>query len=139
MTVVTSQATFPIGTGAILANEMAGPTLTPARAVEQLAEMSPDIRAGVLLDSRNRLSASTEEDRDAAGRMRSLLVRLWRLADDSGGDPPSQLEVTTPGGAVFAVRGERHVLAAIASRSALPSLMFYDLRSVLSELERKAA
>ena len=71
--------------------------------------------------------------------MRSLLAQLWRLADGTGGDPPSQLEVTTPAGAVFAVRDERHVLAAITSRNALPSLMFYDLRSVLSQLEREAA
>lgn len=118
---------------------MAGSTLTPSKAVEQLAGMSPDIRAGVLLDSRNRLSAATVEDREMAGQMRSLVVRLWRLADGAGGEPPGQLEVTTPDGAVFAVRGERHVLAAVASRNALPSLMFYDLRSVLSELERKAA
>jgi hypothetical protein len=66
-------------------------------------------------------------------------VRLWRLADEAGGDPPEQIEVSTPAGAVFAVRGERHVLAAITSRAALPSLIFFDIRSVLSRLERKAA
>lgn len=118
---------------------MAGPTLSPSGAVDQLVEMSPDIRAGVLLDSRNRLSACSEEEREVARQMRSLLVALWRLADRAGGEPATQLEVTTAAGAVFALRGERHVLAAIARRSALPSLMFYDLRSVLARLERKVA
>jgi hypothetical protein len=139
MNVVTSHAAFPIGTEAILAGPMAGSTLTPSKAVEQLRDMSPEIRAGVLLDSRHRLSASTEEDRERAAEMRALVVQLLRLAEEAGGEAPAQLEVSTAAGAVFAVRGQRHVLAAIASRGALPSLMFYDLRSVLSRLDRKAA
>ena len=44
-----------------------------------------------------------------------------------------------PGGAVFASRTPRWTLAAVASRGALSSLMLYDLRAVLGELEGGAA
>ena len=40
---------------------------------------------------------------------------------------------------MFAVRGEGWTLGVVAGRSALPSLMFYDLRSVLSDLGARAA
>ena len=40
-----------------------------------------------------------------------------------------------PGGAVFASRTPRWTLAAVAKRGALSSLMLYDLRALLGELE----
>jgi hypothetical protein len=40
-----------------------------------------------------------------------------------------------PGGAVFASRTPRWTLVAVAKRGALASLMLYDLRAVLGELE----
>jgi hypothetical protein len=43
--------------------------------------------------------------------------------------------VQIPGGAVFASRTPRWTLAAVARRGALSSLMLYDLRAVLGELE----
>jgi hypothetical protein len=43
--------------------------------------------------------------------------------------------VQVPGGAVFASRTPRWTLAAVAKRGALSSLMLYDLRSLLGELE----
>ena len=136
--VVTSHASLPRRTGAILASPMAGPPLRAHEAVEHLLELSSDIRAAYLLDARGRLSASAgvpDEHRSEAGR---LLRALWGLADRAA-DRPAQIEVTGAGGGVFAVRGERHSLAVTAGRSALPSLMFYDLRIVLGQLERKAA
>jgi hypothetical protein len=43
--------------------------------------------------------------------------------------------VQIPGGAVFASRTPSWTLAAVARRGALSSLMLYDLRAVLGELE----
>ena len=40
-----------------------------------------------------------------------------------------------PGGAVFGSRTPRWTLVAVAKRGALVSLMLYDLRAVLGELE----
>jgi hypothetical protein len=43
--------------------------------------------------------------------------------------------VQVPGGAVFASRTPRWTLAVVARRAALSSLMLWDLRAVLGELE----
>ncbi len=65
---------------------MAGPALTPALALEYLAELSTDIRAGVLLDSGGGLAASWEADDERGERVRELeqLVGVDRRA----GEPP---------------------------------------------------
>ena len=117
---------------------MAGPSLRAHEAVEHLLELSSDIRAAYLLDSRGRLSAAAGVPDDQRATAGKLLRSLWALADEAA-DTPAQIEVTGAGGGVYAVRGERHSLAVTAGRSALSSLMFYDLRIVLSQLESKAA
>jgi hypothetical protein len=58
-----------------------------------------------------------------------------RATRDWDTEPPQQVEVQVPGGAVFASRTPRWTLAAVAKRGALSALMLYDLRAVLSELE----
>ena len=58
-----------------------------------------------------------------------------RATRDWDTEPPEQVEVQVPGGAVFASRTPRWTLAAVARRGALSSLMLYDLRAVLGELE----
>jgi hypothetical protein len=40
---------------------------------------------------------------------------------------------------LFAVRAEGWTIAVVAGRFALPSLMFYDLNAVLSDLGKRAA
>ena len=52
-----------------------------------------------------------------------------------GVDPPEQVEAQVEGGAVYASRTPRWTLAVVARRAALSSLMLYDLRAVLGELE----
>ena len=58
-----------------------------------------------------------------------------RATRDWDTEPPEQVEVQVPGGAVFASRTPRWTLAAVAKRGALSSLMLYDLRALLRELE----
>jgi hypothetical protein len=116
-----------------------GPDLTPDLALEQLTEMSADIRAAVLLDSRGRLAASGGEASDFE-QMGKLTAQLLEQAREAADEDAKQLEVAVPGGTVYALTEGKWTVAVIASRSALSSLMFYDLRSVLSLLEaRKAA
>lgn len=115
---------------------MAGPALTPALALDYLAELSTDIRAGVLLDSGGGLAASWEGDDERGERVRELVVDLLERVDAeaAGGDRPVQVEVSTGAGGVFAVRDDDWTLAVVTGRFALPSLMFYDLRKVLEDL-----
>jgi predicted regulator of Ras-like GTPase activity (Roadblock/LC7/MglB family) len=114
-------------------------TLTPEAAPARLLELSSDARAAVLLDAAGSPVASTEPDKER-GRVLSELARelfdtVDRATRDWDPDPPEQIEVQVAGGAVFASRTPRWTLAVVARRAALSSLMLWDLRAVLAELE----
>lgn len=114
-------------------------TLTPERAAERLRGLSADVRAAVLLDAAGSLAGASDDDYDNAQALGDLARRLFEEVDratrDWDSEPPEQVEVQIPGGAVFASRTPRWMLAAVARRGALSSLMLYDLRAVLGELE----
>jgi predicted regulator of Ras-like GTPase activity (Roadblock/LC7/MglB family) len=114
---------------------VAGPALTPALALDYLDELSVDIRASVVLDNAGELAAASWDDDERAERMRALvaelLTRAGEAAPDAGVD---QVEVTTSEGSVFAVRGSQWTVAVVAGRKPLASLMFYDLRNVVTDL-----
>ncbi len=138
MPTVTSQAIWDRGTP-VFCPAVSDAPLTPALALEYLDELSTDIRAAVVLDGEGRLAAGPE-DADQGERVRELTRELFERADSVGGAAPvSQVEVTLPGGAVFAVRGERFTIAVVSTRYALSSLMFYDLRHVIDDLGGAAA
>lgn len=122
------------GTTAILAT-MADGAQTPELALRYLAELSTDIRAAIILDRAGALAAADGENGDRATRMRELVLTLFEHAGDGG----CQVEVTTTDGGVFAVREHGWTIAVVTGRFALPSLIFFDLRSVLSDLEVRAA
>jgi predicted regulator of Ras-like GTPase activity (Roadblock/LC7/MglB family) len=114
-------------------------TLTPERAAERLRGLSADVRAAVLLDAAGSLAAASDDDHDHGHKLGELARRLFEEVDratrDWDTEPPEQVEVQIPGGAVFASRTPRWTLAAVARRGALASLLLYDLRAVLGELE----
>ncbi|HKP91263.1 MAG TPA: hypothetical protein VJT75_14965 [Thermoleophilaceae bacterium] len=116
---------------------MTDPALTPALALDYLDELSTDIRGAVLLDAGGAVAAAWQGDDELGERLRGPLSELLRKADAAAGDgaPATQVEVTTQRGAVFCVRDGRWTLAAVTGRFALPSLVFYDLRHVLRDLE----
>jgi predicted regulator of Ras-like GTPase activity (Roadblock/LC7/MglB family) len=121
-------------------------TLTPELALRYLDELSTDIRAAVLLDSQGRLAAAHPGDGDQpADKLAEQALRLFERAEEAAAalhafqGPVTQVEATTADGAVFAVRAEGWTIAVVTGRFALPSLMFYDLRAVLSDLGEKAA
>ena len=114
-------------------------TLTPEGAADSLCELSGDVRAAVLLDAAGSLAGAGgdgSEDARALGELaRQLFEEVDRATRDWDPDPPEQVEVQVAGGAVFASRTPRWTLAVVARRAALSSLMLYDLRAVLGELE----
>jgi hypothetical protein len=117
---------------------MAG-TLTPERTAARLCELSSDARAAVLLDAAGTLAGSSVPDPERARMLGDLARELFETVDratrDWDADPAEQVEVQVPGGAAFASRTPRWTLAVVARRGALASLMLYDLRAVLGELE----
>jgi hypothetical protein len=115
---------------------MAAETLTPEQTPERLCTLSVDARTAVLLDAAGAMAASTEPDPARAQELATLARGIFEAVDSgSRGEPAEQVEAQVPGGAVFASRTPRWTLAVVARRKALPSLMLYDLRSVLGELE----
>jgi hypothetical protein len=114
-------------------------TLSPEHAAERLRELSADVRAAVLLDAAGSLAGASDDDFERGPQLGELARRLFEEVDratrDWEAEPPEQVEVQVPGGAVFASRTPRWTLAAVAKRGALASLMLYDLRAVLGELE----
>jgi predicted regulator of Ras-like GTPase activity (Roadblock/LC7/MglB family) len=117
---------------------MAG-TLTPERTAARMCELSSDARAAVLLDAAGSLAGASEPDAKRARALAELARELFETVDratrDWEADPAEQVEVQVRGGAVFASRTPRWTLAVVARRGALSSLMLYDLRAVLGELE----
>jgi hypothetical protein len=116
---------------------VAGAALTPELALDYLDELSADIDAAVVLDRSNGLAAASDQDAERAERMRALAAELLDRTTEAGGGA-DQVEVATDRGSVFAVRGEHWSLAVVTGRRALPSLMFYDLRSVIRDLGEPA-
>lgn len=115
---------------------MTSGTLTPAEAPVRLCEVSADARACVLLDERGRVAGTTEEDGPRAELLGRLAAELVAAVDLSApGGPPDQAEVQVSGGTVFTARRGRWTLVTVARRSALSSLMHFDTRAVLAELD----
>jgi hypothetical protein len=112
------------------------PALTPPLALEYLDELSVDIRAAAILDSSDELAAHSGDSRERAERMRRLVLELLEQAQTAvpGVGEVPQLEVSTPNGAVFAVRENGWTIAVVTGRYTLSSLMFYDLRRVAEDL-----
>jgi predicted regulator of Ras-like GTPase activity (Roadblock/LC7/MglB family) len=130
---VVSHPIFAAGTTAIVAT-VAEPALTPELALQYLGELSTDIKASVVVSADGRTAAASRPG-EHGDQLRELTGELFERADAADADPVSQVEVATGDGAVFALRGERWTLAVVTGRFALSSLMFYDLRSVLGDLE----
>ena len=100
--------------------------------------MSADTRAAVVVDPAGELAGASGDPR--APELAELAAELLEALDAvAPAGPPEQMEAQVEGGAVYLVRRRQWTLAAVARRSALSSLMFYDVRAVLSELEASAA
>jgi hypothetical protein len=116
---------------------VSAPALTPELALDYLGELSTDIKASALLSADGRV-VFTSGSSDGGDRLQALTQELFRQADEADDHVVTQVEISTGDGAVFAVRDERWTIAAVTGRLALSSLMFYDLRAVLGDLEGRA-
>jgi hypothetical protein len=124
-------------TTAIVAT-VSAPALTPELALQYLGELSTDIKASVVVSADGRTAASSRPG-EPGDQLRDLTQQLWANADAADDGVVTQVEVSTGTGAVYSVRDERWTIGVVTGRFALSSLMFYDLRSVLGDLEGKPA
>jgi hypothetical protein len=106
--------------------------LAPEDVPKRLIEVSADARAAVLIDAEgDTAAASGAADPD---ELADCARELLRAVDRAAHEPPAELEAQVVGGSVFAVRGSRWTLVSVARRSALSSLMLYDMRVLLGGL-----
>ena len=121
----------------------AGGALTPERAPDYLEGLSAEVRACVLLDASGAVTAVDRGHETAAPRLRELPLELLGQARDAaaaaGLPEPAQVEVSTGAGIVYALRERGWTLAVVAGRFALSSLVLFDMRQVLAELEATGA
>jgi len=110
---------------------------TSAPALRELRERSAEIRAAILLDERA-LTAAEPADEELGGRLAELTLALLDAADKAGGDEVGEVEVVSPAGSVYVVRAGGLAVAAVAGRLSLSSLVRYDLRRALAEVEGAA-
>ena len=115
---------------------VSAPALTPELALDYLGQLSTDIKASVVLSADGRTAAASKPG-ETGDRLRGLTQKLFKHADAADARPVTQVEVSTGAGSVYAVRDERWIVGVVTGRFALSSLMFYDLRAVLSDLEGK--
>ena len=104
-------------------------------ALARLTAMSADLRGAVILapdGSPLAASGSAERWGRAAGE-------LLAAADAAAGEAVTHAHVGTEDGEAFAVRDGGYAVVAAAERSALASLLFFDIRSVLRDLLRGPA
>jgi len=134
---VTIHAIRDSGTRLFCLGELPEPALTPELALSYLDELSTDIRAAVLLHKAG--AAAAHKGAGSAQRLAALALELFERAARAAGEPVPQLEVSTGTGAVYGVREGGWTLVVVTGRFALSSVMFYDLRNVLSDLGRRAA
>ena len=115
------------------------PPPTPQSVAERACELARDARAAVVLDSAGELAGSSESDDERSAALGELTRELLDALDAAApGEDPEQLEAQVEGGAVYLVRRPDWTIALVARRKALSSLMFYDMRAVLAELEEAA-
>lgn len=84
-----------------------------------------------IVDASGEALAVTGDPARWAGAVQDLIS----AADGAGDEPVDHLHIATEDGEVFAVRGRELTLAATTARFVLASLMVFDMRTVLRELE----
>jgi predicted regulator of Ras-like GTPase activity (Roadblock/LC7/MglB family) len=116
---------------------VSAPALTPELALQYLGELSTDIKASVVVSADGRAAAASRPG-EPGDRLRELAQELFERADAVDAQPVAQVEVSTGDGGVYAVRDAHWTIGVVTGRFALSSLMFYDLRNVLGDLQGTA-
>jgi predicted regulator of Ras-like GTPase activity (Roadblock/LC7/MglB family) len=105
-----------------------------AQALADLTEISSQIEAAVLADEEGSVVSSTYADDERAAALAKAATELIIAAEEERGERGErlvQVQAATLAGAVFVVRDERHVVAAVTGPDPTVGLVFYDLKTCL--------
>jgi hypothetical protein len=108
------------------------PTLSDAgRAVAYLEEISPQMKGCAILSEPGEVLAASGDPERWGEAARGLIS----AADAAGGEPVAHAHVATGDGEAFCVREGGLLALAVTERFTLASLMFFDMRTTLRELQ----
>ena len=102
--------------------------MTAEQALADLTEISSQVEAAVLFDSKGTVVASTLDDAEPFVRAVQDLVAA---AGEARRGSVSQLEAATSEGSVFVVRDGDSFVAATTAPEPTVALVFYDLKTAL--------
>ena len=110
-----------------------------ARALADLAELSTEIEAAVLLDASGTVAGATPGSEERAQAFGETAKRLLEKAEhvSTRGSPVKELQVATREGSVFVVREEPWTIAATTTPKPVVGLILYDLRTCLRSLAQE--
>jgi predicted regulator of Ras-like GTPase activity (Roadblock/LC7/MglB family) len=115
--------------------------MDPTTAIRELKDLSTQIQAVVLAGNDGLPIASTLSD-DSAARVARLATDLVSRADgvrsDLGREALAQLQAATPDGSVFVVLDSGRVAVATTGPDPTVGLVFYDLKTLLRQVENGA-
>jgi predicted regulator of Ras-like GTPase activity (Roadblock/LC7/MglB family) len=111
------------------------------QALSDLTEISSQIQAAVVFDSKGKVAGSTFAD---AARGEALAQAAGELLSEAEGVNPgesklTQLEIATGEGSVFVVRDGTTTIAATTGGNPTVGLVFYDLKSALRSVKKTRA
>jgi predicted regulator of Ras-like GTPase activity (Roadblock/LC7/MglB family) len=106
----------------------------PAQALADLTEISAQIDAAVVASPDGTVVGATLPETAAATLARAASGLLREAGERAVG-----VEARTSRASVFAVRDDRHVIAAVAANGAASGLVLYDLRTCLRLLAEEPA
>jgi predicted regulator of Ras-like GTPase activity (Roadblock/LC7/MglB family) len=104
--------------------------MDPAKALEELEQISAQVQQVVIFDADGIVVASTLGDGGAASKMAHAAARLLEAAAESS-EPVVQLEADLDDGSVALVTDGRRTIAATTAPEPTIGLVFYDLRTCL--------
>ncbi len=110
--------------------------MDPGRALADLLEISPQLRAAALLAGDGEVAASVGVPEARAGVLGRAVRELLDAAAFRAEGHVTQVHAELDDGDVFAVAGDRaRTIVAVASGRPAPGLVFYDLKRCLARLE----
>jgi hypothetical protein len=105
-----------------------------AQAIDDLKEISPQVRDVVVIGAGGTPSGSSLTEESAVGRLADGAKRLVEAAETMR-PGVAQLEAATLAGSVFVVRDGDRVIAATTSPEPTVGLVFYDLKTCLRSID----
>jgi predicted regulator of Ras-like GTPase activity (Roadblock/LC7/MglB family) len=111
-------------------------------AIRELLELSTQIETVVVASPDGAVEGASVDERTAAELARlagELLAGAEQVRSDMGREALAQLQAATPEGCVFLVLADGRLAVATTGADPTVGLVFYDLKTLLRQLERGAA